>query len=279
MFAMTNVYSMNIVRHHSLIAFLLLLTPCNANIEEIWSQWGSLVRYLISLFLFIFGLHLLLYGHLATYALMKFYKQHGDPVNGDVLDCTPIKPDRYQITVLYTALVPKFKDSRRMFRNPDTSVPQRLMRRFDTSVAYQRGNVVTLLLLPGVPTSGLLVELVDHILAQHSHLRTILFLVPGFCLIGILLWMALATIQNQPYGYVVLVLSVGIMVLVSRIFVGGRWETEKKRRFLSAVVTKTVSPPATGAKDPLLPTSHDTLVVVPGYDVPMEYGHAKVVAQ
>jgi hypothetical protein len=254
----------------SLLVSLLIITPCDAqySFHDFWAQWGSLLRYLVALFFAILGLHLVLYAHMATYSLMKTYMKHGKRIKGDVLDCTPIDKSRNQITVLYDAVVPKYEDPRLQFRHPDAAgTVKRFMRRFDTCLLYQRGSVIDIVLLPGLPKSGLLLEVVEMIQTQHSHLKTVLLLVPGSCLICFTLFMAVATIQenfdeeHQRHGYIVLVAFTAVISLLSRIIVGGRWEQVKNRRFLSAVATKTATA-SNRKEDPLLP-----LVVVQGYDV------------
>ena len=232
-----------------------------------------LARFLLAFFFVSLGLHLLLFSHLATYSLMKVYLQRGQTIIGNVLDCTPSTFNYpYETTVLYHAVLPKYTpNSRLAFRHVDApGTVKRFMRRYHTTQVYSRGMIVDVLILPGIPTSGLLLEVVETIHQQHSHCRTILILVPGLCLIAVILWMAiLFTIEesyNQQDKYIiVLVLGLGLSLLLSNMIAGGRWEQEKIRRFHSAIP---ITCHNQTNKDPLL--SKEVLLVVPGYNVPVK---------
>jgi hypothetical protein len=273
----------NVYQHVLFITILLLqFTSCHAKGNDVWTQWLPLAQFLLAFLFVSLGLHLLLYSHLATHSLMKVYLQHGDKIAGNVLDCTPsIHNNQYEITVLYHAVLPKYKSNPRLaFRHLDApGTIKRFMRRYHTNQAYSRGMIVDVLLLPGIPSSGLLLELVETIRQQHSHCRTILILVPGLCLIGLILWMAILFIIEESYNQrnryiLVLVLGLGFSVLLSNMIAGGRWEQEKVRRFYSSIPTTCHNQQN---KDPLIPK--EALLVVQGYTVIVKEGPTTVMVR
>jgi hypothetical protein len=285
---------------------LLLLTLClqlHVSVAEgdgdkdwIDSEWMGLVKPLLAAFFVTAGLHSLLYSHMATRSLLKAYLQKAVITSGDVLSCEEINPDLFDISVLYTAPVSKYDGSsrsaynnRQQFRYPDELVEKRFLRRFQLEHPLQRGTVVRILRFPGRPKSGMLQEVIEDKLAQHSNCRTVLILVPGLLLWALIVWLAVETIQasmedrQEEIAYAVLVVSLAVFVLGSRMFCDSRFQSDRTKRYESAVsmATKPEETVGSGKSEALLnqyPYNHNdmtgpvavALPVVQGTDVVYE---------
>jgi hypothetical protein len=173
-----------------------------ANVDDGWMGWSSLCTATVTA-----GLHMLLYSHIATRSLLRAYIQKAVSTSGDVLSCEEINPDLFDVAVLYKAPVSKYDDAsrsaynnRQQFRYPDQLVEKRFLRRFQLEYPLQRGTVVRILRFPGRPKSGMLQEVVQDKLAQHSNCRTVLILVPGLLLWTLIVWLAVHTIQKFHGG-------------------------------------------------------------------------------
>jgi hypothetical protein len=217
------------------------------------SEWMGLVRYLLAAFFVTVGLHLLLYSHMTTRSLLQAY-MHMDKavcVPGDVLSCEEISqnPGKFDVAVLYKAPVQKYSggarsvtNNRRQFRNPDRIEEKRFLRRFQLQHPIARGTVVPILRFPGRPKSGMLLEVVQDMLAQHSVCRTVLILVPGLLLLTVIVWLAVQTIQDNMederqtiVAYFVLGVSLGVFMLGSKMYCDAKFQKERSKRFESAV--------------------------------------------
>jgi hypothetical protein len=236
------------------------------------SEWIGLVKYLFAALFVTLGLHLLLYSHSETHSLMKEYFHRGSSVSGDVLSCEEQNPKKFEITVLYKAPVHKFASTRGQFRYPERVEEKRFMRRLHMEYPLSRGTVVEVLWLPERgPQSGMLREVVEHKIANHSHCRTVLTIVPGLLLWILIIWLTVLTIQSmdedsQKTAYLVVGLSLAVFILGSRMFCDARFQSERGKRFESAVPMVTKSG---GGKSEalLLRNNHMPLPVVQGMDV------------
>jgi hypothetical protein len=259
--------------------------------EWIDSEWMDLVKILLAAFFVTAGLHMLLYSHIATRSLLCAYLQKAVSTSGDVLSCEEINPDLFDIAVLYKAPVSKYDGSRsahnnrQQFRYPDQLVEKRFLRRFQLRYPLQRGTVVRILRFPGRPKSGMLQEVVQDKLAQHSNCRTVLILVPGLLLWTLIVWLAVQTIQasmeedQEKIAYAVLALSLTVFMLGSRMFSDSRFQSDRSKRYESAVpvVTKPEERVDSGKSESLLnqhPYNHHNMTgsvlelpVVQGTDV------------
>jgi hypothetical protein len=217
------------------------------------SEWMGLVKPLLAAFFVTVGLHMLLYSHIATRSLLRAYLQKAVITSGDVLSCEEINPDLFDIAVLYKAPVSNYDDAsrsaynnRQQFRYPDQLVEKRFLRRFQLEYPLQRGTVVRILRFAGRPKSGMLQQAIQEKLAQHSNCRTVLILVPGLLLWTLIVWLAVETIQastedrQEEIAYAVLGLSLAVFVLGSRMFSDSRFQSDRTKRYESAVpmVTK-----------------------------------------
>jgi hypothetical protein len=264
--------------------------------EWIDSEWMGLVKPLLAAFFVTVGLHMLLYSHTATRSLLKAYMQKAIVTTGDVLSCEEINPDLFDIAVLYKAPVSKYDGSRsahnnrQQFRYPDQLVEKRFLRRFQLEYPLHRGTVVRILRFPGRPKSGMLQEVVQDKLAQHSNCRTVLILVPGLLLWTLIVWLAVQTIQasmedrQEDIACAVLVLSLAVFVLGSRMVSDSRFQSDRTKRYESAVpmVTKPEETLGSGKTEALLnqypynqnDMTEPVLPVVQGTDV--VYADAKL---
>lgn len=210
------------------------------------SEWTGAVRYLLGLSLVIFGLHFLLYGHVLSYKLWKRYRDEGTVIPGDVIACETLI-NRFEVTVMYTATVYKFKNSRQRFRLvPDSVENKRFMRKFmsvdDSPVP--RGSIVRILLLQGMPRSGVLIEEVEQHIRVHSHCRTVLILLPGLALIGIFLGLIsneLQQMDDSNNGWIVSGILICLVICLARMVCRKRFEVEKNKRLNSAVAMRVVN--------------------------------------
>lgn len=246
--------------------------------EWIDSEWIALVKTLLAAFFVTVGLHMLLYSDLATHSLLKAYMQKSVSTTGDVLSCEEINPNLFDIAVLYKAPVHKYdgsrsaQNNRRQFRYPDQFVEKRFLRRFQLEYPLPRGSVVQILRFPGRPTSGMMQQVVQEKLAQYSHCRTVLILMPGLLIWILIVWLAVQTIQasmadqQQNIAYTVLGLSLAVFMLGSRMVSESFFSKERTKRFESAVpmVTKPEGRVDYGKSEALLnpnPYNHHNMAV------------------
>lgn len=260
--------------------------------EWIDSEWMGLVKPLLAAFFVTAGLHMLLYSHIATRSLLRAYLQKAVSTSGDVLSCEEISPDTFDIAVLYKAPVSKYDgasrsahNNRQQFRYPDQLVEKRFLRRFQLEHPLQRGTVVRILRFSGRPKSGMLQEVVQDKLAQHSNCRTVFILVPGLLLWSLIVWLSVQSIQSsmeedqEKIAYAVLALSLTVFILGSRMFSDSRFQSDRTKRYESAVpmVTKPEETVGSGKSEALLnqyPYNHHSMTgpvlelpVVQGTDV------------
>jgi hypothetical protein len=265
---------------HSNHGLFLLLTLIQGTHGEggdnDWEQWVGLARYIIAFLFTVLGLQFLLYSHISTYTLVKTYRDHGLLISGDVLSCdeSTKASNKWEVAVLYVASAHKYEeDPRNRFRYPNAVCDKRFLRRFETDHPIPRGTKVEVLLRKGVARSGLLKETVERNLQSHSHLRTVLLLVPGLLLLGFILWLAVEEVkgfddEDSTLAWIILGIALFVIVLVSTIWADGRFAKEKRRRFESAVpmATKPSQQPNKGKSQPLLHLN-DGLPIVQGRDV------------
>mmetsp|Transcript_15142 Transcript_15142/g.22525 ORF Transcript_15142/g.22525 Transcript_15142/m.22525 type:complete len:266 (-) Transcript_15142:230-1027(-) len=226
--------------------------------DYINNDYLNLGKYMIGIIAVIIGLFSLLYSYHKRHRLMKKYLYSGVHITGTVLSCEDKKTftntkrrrffmttddddDEFEISVLYTAKEHKYNDTRNRFRYPNTFVEKRFMRRFVISERMVRGNKVDIVLLPGIPKSGMLSNAVYNEVENFSYCRSVLTLVPGMGLFGILLYklqeqVLLLYNEEHKRRNVLVVIGVAIMLVwtmcmcyCSRIF------QRKKRQLFSAV--------------------------------------------
>jgi hypothetical protein len=149
-------------RFASLIIFWSSFQGVNSqgNATEIEIEaWFTLFRYLVGLGFVIFGAYTILYNDIATYIFLKKY-QKATPIQGQVLSCEelPGNVKKYEIQVLYSAIVRKFaSDPRLRFRYPEALLLQKeFLRRFESNWLIPRGSSVDLLLLIIIPATSLI---------------------------------------------------------------------------------------------------------------------------
>jgi len=234
---------------------LLLLTSVVGAAEFDWSgeKWSiiSAVKYLLGLSFIIFGLHFLLYNHLASYKIWKRYREEGTMIPGEVIACDETLINKFEVTVLYTATVYHYKNTRQRFRlTPDSITNKRFMRRFmlfhaSSMILPRRGATVRVLLLPGMPKSGMLVEEVERHIREHSHCRTVLLLLPGITLVTLCVFLMSHELQqrinNSALSWGISLLLCSILCVVARIVCRRNFKMEQ--RFNSAVAMKVSSSP------------------------------------
>lgn len=235
--------------------------------EDKW-QWQGLVQLSLASFFLLLGLHFLLYAHLATYALMKRYRDWGHLVTGDVLSCDPLQStsslskSKWEVQYLYTASVHTYGErtsSRLEFRYPDKLQDKRFVRRLPSDTYTPRGTKVEVLVLPGLPKSGLTSDFAEQSLSSHSHCRTIMLLVSGLCLYVIIVYLQVLQVQgydgnddDEKVGWIVMGISHALIYCVARMWSDARWQTEWRTKYDSAVPIKTKLIHAAQTTDPLL---------------------------
>jgi hypothetical protein len=243
---------------------LVQTVDANEDFAEGWAEWGRIVQYLIALTFVTFGLNFLLTPHLGTYRLMRMYQKNASTAQGQVLSCEA-KVILYEIAVIYTAKAHTHEDDPRMkFRDPNAYEEKRFLRRLESKHHLSRGTVIEILVLPDKARSGLTREVVDDSIANHSHFRTILILVPGTLLTLFIGWMAIDKAANMNYpttGYIVLGGAYAVILGLAYLVSAGRFEQEKHRRYFSATAQKIKNPQYQGTK------SEPLLVVPQGVDV------------
>lgn len=250
---------------YALLCLFILVTDVSAegndfDMAEGWAEWGGLVQYLIALAFVSVGLEFLLYSHLGTYALMKRYQKVAAVVPGQVLSCEP-KILMYEVAVLYTTKAHKHEDIPRLkFRYPNAFEERRFLRRLETKHQLARGSSIEILILPEKARSGLTRDMVERIVAEHSHFRTVLILVPGILLILFIAWMAVdkaSSTKNPKMACIVFAVAYAIIFSMGYVVAAGRFEQEKQRRYFSAIAQKTKHQG----------TKNEPLLVVQGVDV------------
>jgi hypothetical protein len=220
--------------------------------EIIIEDWFSLIRYLMGIGLIIFGLHSLLYSHIATYFHLHQYKHHAQSIKGDVLSCesTPAHSTKsFEMQVLYSAKEHTYKKknnhrSRKEFRYPDAFTTKQFLRRFETDWHAPRGTTLELLLLPNAPRSALTPELLHDKQQDHSHFRTALIFIPGGLLIASLIALSVweietfESLREKRIGCFVFAVALVAFLLISRAVCDVRFQKEKNRIFNSAVTVR-----------------------------------------
>lgn len=237
--------------YRSAVALLALIAAVNGADEFEWSDYWSggtsavVGYYLLGLSCVIVSLHLLLYDHLASYGVWKRYRDKGTLLPAEVLSCEALINTGFEISVLYTAPVHKFTKARDVFRHPDAIEYKRFLRRFvvalDDAPLPTRGSAVRVLLLPGMPKSGMWAQEVDRQLRAHSHLRTFLILLPGSLLVTLFLWCIDNEVRrlNDPnIGRLVSGLILCVVVFLARVVARKGFQAKKNKRFNSAVPMK-----------------------------------------
>jgi hypothetical protein len=267
-------------------------------------DWTGLIRYIVALGFVAIGLFFSLYSHISIWFYLKNY-QKAFLIPGDVLSCQERQGNSqkpYEIEVLYTAEQNPHKDDpRKRFRYPETKVAKSYLRRFDTDNITPRGSQIQLLLLQGLARSACTPEMIDTKRRDYSHLRTVLYLIPGLFLLGLIFYLCSQEImemedeKDQRIGWGVLAISTGLVLFVANVICDGRFQKEKERIFLSAVVIKRKqgnAPPAStynqgmtpvqAKSEPLLHQQHPNsphvpvvygqeLSIVTGKDVPCSH--------
>jgi len=191
---------------------------------------------------------------------MKKYQREGVRINGDVLSCDPSKEaGMWDISVLYAASEHKYGNSSRgRFRYPNAQVEKRFLRRFQIQQCYERGTTLPVLTLKSSPRTGLLEDLVYLKLQNHSHLRTILILVPGTLLLAMIMVLAVLKIlsmegSSRRMAWVAFSVVSLIIVLACLMLADARFQVEKRQKYESAIPMTTKS----SKSEPLLsPSDH-----------------------
>jgi hypothetical protein len=230
------------------------------------SGWIVLVQCLFVVLFMTLGLHLILYSHSENHSLMKEYVHRGSSVQGDVLSCEAVQgdvlsceeqnPKKFEITVSYKAPV--------QFRYPDRVEEKSFMRRLHMEYPLSRGTVVEVLWLPERgPQSGMLREVVEHKIANHSYCRTVLTVAPFLLSWISTIWLAVLTIQSmdedsQKTAYIVLGLSLAVFFLGSRMFCDARFQSERGKRFESSAVPMVTRSGGGGKAEALLMRNKNT---------------------
>jgi hypothetical protein len=234
-------------RFASLIIFWSSFQGVNSqgNATEIEIEaWFTLFRYLVGLGFVIFGAYTILYNDIATYIFLKKYLK-ATPIQGQVLSCEelPGNVKKYEIQVLYSAIVRKFaSDPRLRFRYPEALLLQKeFLRRFESNWLIPRGSSVDLLLLPGFPKSGCTPEMIDAKKSQLSIARIILTIIPATSLIALFAGLSIREVltfdwrTEQLLGWAFLIFCCGLFVCLSWSFCDFQFQARAKNIFFSAV--------------------------------------------
>lgn len=132
-----------------ILVSVCLLTETQSSMaaaEDAWNfddieleGWIGLIQSILGCFFVIVGVHLLLHNHLAKYSLWKKYIKEGRSLAGDILSYDSTSDGKFEVSVLYTAPVHKFKDARNQYRHPDALEYKRFLCRCKTNRPIERG--------------------------------------------------------------------------------------------------------------------------------------------
>lgn len=217
--------------------------------EQDMEEWIPAIKYVAAFLAILVGVYALLYTHLATYSVIQEYVRHGQVLQGQVVDV-----EEATVAILYSTRVHRYgaNNTRMSFRYANATDERSYLRRGFRMEGLQRGDRVDLRILPGRPASGFPVALIDEKWAAHSHLRTILILVPSALLLSTpvyLLWTRdLDQTARAICGAVVL-----MSLLVVHLAFSSRFQAHRRRIFESAVAVKEPTASATATRErPLL---------------------------
>ena len=200
-------------------------------------DWFNLIRYLFGLGFVIFGATSLLYSHLSTYLLLQKYKSTGKTISGQVLSCEedPRFLKKFSLEIFYRRGIKQQADSEEAVRRRDYVLQA------CTDWKFPPGTKTDLLVLPDEPKSACTTEIVDANLYNHSHLFTILVLIPSMTLTAAFLFLiyreiaSLESTSEQVIASTISVVWASVCCCISYFFCRARFHREKSATFPDAV--------------------------------------------
>ena len=197
-------------------------------------DWFNLIRHLLGAGFVIFGCFSLLYSHISMYNLLWRYKTTGQAVSGKILSCADGRSNAERsIEVLYTVVAP----AKRQYPNLDVKPRQYVLKAYTQSDPLE-GSMIDLLVLPGIPKSACTVEMIDTLIARHSHGITALILVPALTLMGAFLFVSHREIKKfdglsqEIMAWSLLIVWILFCSWFSYIFCHGRFRFQRRIAFL-----------------------------------------------
>lgn len=214
-------------------------------------EWSVLIQYLLASAFVLFGLHHLLYTDYLMKCVLKEYRDLGLIVPADVLSCDSTttsrirKTNKYTVELLYLHRVSVHADrgyrSREEFRNPGQVVVKQFLRRVDdmeSPLVIGKCNA-QVLVLPGLPKSGMPPEIIERDLGRSSNVRACLIGAPGTILLGFAVWAAVREVQqmdgDNKWGWVVFVLLLTLACYISVAWCRHRINKKKQQLLYGAV--------------------------------------------
>ena len=216
-----------------LLSLFLTLVSAEQELDVRLGTWDDLFKYMLAFLFLTWGLMFLLYSPIRTFALMHAYTIRGNSLPGHVLKCEYKSHGVYEILVQYTIS--------NIHVNDQICGEKVFQQLFGVKQIADKGSVVEIVQLPEEAASGVLRDIVEDNLSKHSHLRTIMLVLPGLFLIALIMWLACATaimLEDNTTAYIVLALGLPSILVIGYFCCNRQWERERDNRFFSAECTK-----------------------------------------
>eukprot|EP00588_Corethron_pennatum_P027441 CAMPEP_0194316958 /NCGR_PEP_ID=MMETSP0171-20130528/13700_1 /TAXON_ID=218684 /ORGANISM="Corethron pennatum, Strain L29A3" /LENGTH=342 /DNA_ID=CAMNT_0039073377 /DNA_START=147 /DNA_END=1175 /DNA_ORIENTATION=- len=240
-----------------------------------YQQWTGLTRLLGVFAIISLALHALVYTEWRVLSLLFEYSGFGARVSGDVLSCElgPRRSarDKWDVNILYEMPCCKYeKKSRMHFRHPETVVYKSFLKKIEMDRSIARGkSAVEMLVLVGLPKSGMPKEIIERDIEAFSRLRALCITVPGVVLMSAIMYFEIQEVlsidENQrTAGWIVFGVCTWLILFLSmawsKVIINGKTWRMKNDATVMVRSDKQQGQQAdeTNKSDPLLGHDHST---------------------
>jgi len=243
-----------------------------------YQQWTGLTRLLAVFAIISLAFHALVYTEWCVLSLLFEYIGFATRVSGDVLSCE-LGPrrfvrDKWDVNILYEMPCCKYETKSKMhFRHPEAVVYKSFMKKIEMDRPIARGkNAVEMLVLVGLPKSGIPKEIIERDIEAFSRLRALCITVPVVVLMSAIIYFEIQEVQSidenqRTTGWIVFGACTWLILFLSmawsKVIINGKTWRMKNDALVMVRSGKQQGQQTdeTNKSDPLLGYDHSTAAV------------------